>query len=395
MLPSVVFAENSTVDDNNSSISDDSVVSYDDAQPELYEESSENESEVEDQVQDELETEAEVQEEIENDSVESSSEVESEVEDESNEVTPVAVPVLAENKPQKELRAKPLNEDNLKHFFEAKIRLLNLERSLTVQADFANKIVEKINDNDNQREFDLERLSQIATEFENLVSDLKFLIEEKTDIESKDELKVEFDTIKQKGLDLSKEFKSLVAEKLTQEEKAELREYLALRKDEIKESRKEKIETLKFEFKKRSIVKFLENKGIENSNELIADVDFSKITQKDLSEKIKSQLKERREEKVRDEEKRLPEEDLERGFNDGREIIKNIDLSEEQLIKLAKERNIPVEELKRYISKQRDMILEDAQVEVSGDRLDVEASTPNSVEEGYVEVNLTTGEIIR
>ena len=96
--------------------------------------------------------------------------------------------------------------------------------------------------------------------------------------ENKDELKNEFIRIKKEGINLTKEFKSLVSDKLTEEERLELKAYLKERKEELKELRKEKLKELRAEYKKRRVVIFLRNRGFENAENIVANIDLGLAT---------------------------------------------------------------------------------------------------------------------
>lgn len=145
----------------------------------------------------------------------------------------------------------------------SQIRVIQLQKSLDLHLNKASTIVLTIETLDDTSNVDLVRLNEILQEMEAMKFDLEnYYIEDDHATLVRDFLSYKADII-----DLTKEFRSLVGEGLTQSQRQEVAQSLQgqINRAEIVQEYNKKIRDLTREYNRQKLIQKLEEYGIENS----------------------------------------------------------------------------------------------------------------------------------
>lgn len=235
----------------------------------------------------------------------------------------------------------------------AKMRIAQLERAIDIQIKSGEIILEKIENNNNSREFNLTNLENILAEF----TGLKLQIEE-FDFENKttDELAEEFVAIKDQSIELTQKFRNELGNKLTLEEKKELKNKIKEKANEIKKANNEKILKFKNQLNMERLKQLAQNNGIEfTSIKKFENNEISfKELMKDIHAKFKTLSKEKRNKFVQKAKEDRTKE-LIKAKEKRAELIKNSNEKRKQIKEMIKNNR---ENIKKIIKQNRKQIRE-------------------------------------
>lgn len=164
----------------------------------------------------------------------------------------------------------------------AKVRLEQLKIAIESHIESANLIIDELEADNASVDYD--RLNEITQEFEDLLSQIDELdLDQSADI-----LASEFVSVKADAISLSQEFRLLVKDSVQEQKKAEIRERVQEKKEEVKAKNEQKLAQLRNQYNAKKIGGLAAQLGL-NATELQAQVQAGELT---LAQ-VRSQIQEK------------------------------------------------------------------------------------------------------
>ena len=169
----------------------------------------------------------------------------------------------------------------------AEIRLLQLERSLTRKVLRGEKVVAQAE----EKGKDTATLTDLLNQLEALVSEVHTMAEQvqETD-QTKEEVVEQFVAIKHEARTIVKQFQKEAHAAIPKEDRAGLKEKMKGVDKSALEGLNSELKELRLERRSKQVIRFLERLQLGNPA-LVKEIQDGKLTQKEIKEKLRAQLK--------------------------------------------------------------------------------------------------------
>jgi len=277
-MPIGVFADNET---------DNITLDIDEPVPTLYDgtqdnstdlnDTDEDDADVDESTEDESDEDKSVEDEsTEDESDEDESDVDESTEDESDEDKSV------EDESTEDESDEDRNENVVETAKHAELLIVRLQERIQFQIDVGNAVITKLN----EKGVDTENASLVIGKIEALIAKI-----DAVDLASgKDAIKFEFDLIREEAKTLSKEFKDLTKDDLTQEDRVNLGQIISELKKQRAEEHKAAKDAIKKDIRLKQIAKFTERLGVD-ATEILAKIESGNLTDKEIKAELKNLYK--------------------------------------------------------------------------------------------------------